>query len=337
METPKLISKFNKTNRTIYFTALLVSAGFSVGCFAHYNSKEISTVPYLFVTICSLFFVGFILYSIYKAPKILFYSDSVEFLKPFNLKKLIVENYQIQSWVLKNKTSKYGVNKILYLILEDNKKIRIWSSNYSNFDEIAIQLTRNKHENRAYASIVEKRENTQYAMAAILIGILFLFITTLFFNQNQLTQKDISFLNGHLSEPIKIKKGRKSNSLLIKLCDYKEFNFKVGELAFKETYADDLIKDFKFGDEITISIEKVDFQKSISKEIIRSNIDLIFNYNTISVIEIWGKNFKYLSLEDYNRAHSSNKKWGLGFFCIFGIILISFGVMTFLKRSKINP
>jgi hypothetical protein len=104
-------------------------------------------------------------------------------------------------------------------------------------------------------------------------------------------------------------------------------------MALRETYYQDLIKDFNEGEVLAFAIEKDVYDKKISKKIELTYWDMIFHYDKIHVVEIIDNNFKYLSLEDYNRVHHTNDKWFFGFFGVFGLLLI-FGGIAIYKKDK---
>ena len=334
MENQKLISKFVRTYRVIYIISLLLFIGLAIGCFSNYNIKDIKTTFYLVGTIFFLVFAFLIIREIFNSPTIIIKSDKVELLRIFNNKSEIIELRNIQSWVNRKKKSKYGNYEILYLVLSDLKKLKIKSYNYSNFYQLEHKLTHKKPVNHELEKKLNLIENKQYSFAFILIGLTFLGITAKNYEYKKLSSSDISIVKGHLSEPLKLERGRRSKTLIIKLNEFPEFNFRVGGMSLSETYYEDLMKDFNKGQLLEFAIENKDYDKKISKTTELTFWDLIFHYDKIHIVEIIDNDFKYLSLEDYNRVHNTNNKWLLGFFGIFGLLLTTGGIVTYIRRNE---
>lgn len=305
-----------------------------MGCLYNYDIKDITTTFYL---IGSIFFIAFaflIIREIYKSPKIIVHSDKVELLRIFNTKTDIIELQNIQSWLNRKKKSKNGDYEILYLVLNDFSRLKIKSYNYSNFYQLEQKLTNKKPINTELEKELNLKENKQYSIAFILIGLIFLFITAKYYESKELSSSDISIVKGHLSEPLKIERGRRSKTLIIKLSEFPEFNFRVGGMVLSETYYDDLMKDFDRGQALEFAVEKDVYDKKITKKTKLTFWDLIFHYDKIYVVEIIDNDFKYLSLEDYNKAHNTNNKWILGFFGLLGSLLTIGGIAMYNRRNE---
>jgi len=334
MKNQKLISKFNRTNRVLSIIVLFVLIGLVIGCFYNYDSKDVTTTFYLIGSLFFLAFVLLIIREIYNSPTLIINSDQLKLVRIFNIKTEIIELQNIQSWLNRKKKHKYGDYEILYLVLSDLNRLKIKSYNYSNFDQLEHYLTHKKSKNLELEKELNLKEKQQYFFAFILIGLIFLYISAKNYDYKQLSSSDISIVKGHLSEPLKIETGRRSSkTLIIKLNEFPEFNFRIGDMALRETYYQDLIKDFNEGEVLAFAIEKDVYDKKISKKIELTYLDMIFHYDKIHVVEIIDNNFKYLSLEDYNRVHHTNDKWFFGFFGVFGLLLI-FGGIAIYKKDK---
>jgi hypothetical protein len=334
MKNQKLISKFNRTNRVLSIIVLFVLIGLVIGCFYNYDSKDVTTTFYLIGSLFFLAFVLLIIREIYNSPTLIINSDQLKLVRIFNIKTEIIELQNIQSWLNRKKKHKYGDYEILYLVLSDLNRLKIKSYNYSNFDQLEHYLTHKKSKNLELEKELNLKEKQQYFFAFILIGLIFLYISAKNYDYKQLSSSDISIVKGHLSEPLKIETGRRSSkTLIIKLNEFPEFNFRIGDMALRETYYQDLIKDFNEGEVLAFAIEKDVYDKKISKKIELTYWDMIFHYDKIHVVEIIDNNFKYLSLEDYNRVHHTNDKWFFGFFGVFGLLLI-FGGIAIYKKDK---
>ncbi len=334
MKNQIVISKFDRTNRVIYILCLLLFVGFSMGCLYNYDIKDITTTFYLIGSIFFIVLAFLILCEIYKSPKIIIHSDKVELVRIFNTKTDIIELRNIQSWLNRKKKSKNGAYEILYLVLNDFSRLKIKSYNYSNFYQLKQKLTNKKPVNLELEKQLNIKENKQYSFVFILIGIICLFITAKSYNNKKLSSSDISIVKGHLSEPLKIERRRSSKTLVIKLNEFPEFNFRVSGMALSETYYDDLMKDFNRGQKLEFAVEREVYDKKISKKTKLKFWDLIFHYDKIHVVEIIDNDFKYLSLEDYNRVHSTNNNWIIVFFGLLGLLLTTGGIVMYKRRNE---
>ncbi len=334
MEKQQLISKFDRTNRVIYIISLLFLVGLAIGCFSNYNLKDVTTTFYLLGSMFFLFFAFLIAREIYNSPTIVIQSDKFELVRIFNIKTDTFELQHIQSWLNRKKKSKNGDYEILYLIFSDKSRLKIKSYNYCNFNQLEQKLIQNKAINHELEKELSLKENKQYSFAFILIGLVFLGITAKNYEYKNLSSSDISLVKGHVSEPLKIQKERRSETLIIKLSEFPEFNFRVAGMSLDETYYEDLMNDFHIGQTLEFAIRKEDYDKKIAKTSSLTIWELIFHYDNIHIVEIVDNDFKYLSLEDYNRVHNSNNKSILGFFGILGLLLTLGGIVIFIGRTK---
>jgi len=56
--------------------------------------------------------------------------------------------------------------------------------------------------------------------------------------------------------------------------------------------------------------------------------DFSLDFDKISIVEISQGNFSYLTLDDYNKAHSENNYIGLGFFMVISLVLMYYGIKS---------
>ncbi|WP_124019575.1 hypothetical protein [Flavobacterium sp. HTF] len=240
----------------------------------------------------------------------------------------------INSWLVRKKESKYGDYEYLYLTLNEHKIIKVSSFDYDDFDKIKSSIIKNKPQNKILKERLDRKENIQFSIILILLGILFVYIAGQFYKDDSLTKNEVCVIKGTLSEDIELKHSRKSRSLVFKLENLSDFEFKTGSLALKETYYKDLMRDFKKGDKIYLTIEKDQYQQKISKKVQMSFWEKYFHYEKIDVVEVENRNFKYLSLSDFNKTNRDNDYWGIGFFGIFGVLLTIGSFYLYPKNKK---
>ncbi|WP_073487277.1 MULTISPECIES: hypothetical protein [unclassified Flavobacterium] len=241
---------------------------------------------------------------------------------------------EINSWLVRKKESKYGNYEYLYLTTNKNEIIKFSSYEYSNFQEIKSKIIKGKPEDNILKEKLKRKEKIRFSIILTFLGILFIYIASQFYEDTSLTKNDVYVIKGTLSEDIKLQRSKKSKSLVFKLETLSDFKFKIGSLALGETYYEGLMSDFKKGDEIYLTIKKDQYQKKISKKAQMSFLDKYFHYEKIDVVEVENKNFKYLSLSDFNKTNRNNDYWGIGFFGIFGLLLTTVGICIYPKYKK---
>jgi len=325
-------SKFKITNRIFYIFGILFLCYLSLLSFSKYDSNHSNTFPNLIPGTLFVLFALFIFYYIISLPAIYIYTDKIELHRYFSLSKRTLFLSEIESWIILEKESKYGNYQKLYLTLNNKEIIKLNSYDYANFYEVQTEIIRNKPKNNDLKEQLDQKENLKYAIVAFLIGSFFIYIACYFYKDTSLTKNDVYVIKERLADDIKLERSNKSTSLVFRLENLSDFKFKIGSLALKETYYEDLMHDFKKGDLIYLTIEKDQYQKKISKKIPMSVLDEYFYYEKIDVVEVENKTFKYLSLSDYNKTHRQNDYWGIGFFGIFGIALTGIGIYIYFKK-----
>lgn len=332
-----IISKFKTSNIIFYiFGILFISALCIVICFSKFNPNNLSTYSDLAAGCFLALFPVYILYYILNLPKIRIYSDKIELHRFLGMFKRTFLRNEIDSWTIREKESKYGNYEYLYINLNNNKIIKLNSFDYNNFEEVKWKIIKNKPQNNILKEKINRKEKIKFSIILTLASILFFYISSQFYKDDSLTKNDVCVIKGTLSDDIKIKHGKKSNSIIFKLKEQPDFKFKIGTLAFKETYYKDLINDFKKGDEIYLTIEKDQYNKKISKTTQMSSWEKYTYYELIAVVEVDNNGFKYLSLSDYNKTNRNNDIGGLIFFSICGLLSMIGAIYILRKINQLK-
>lgn len=335
MSNPEIVSEFKNSSKILYSVGIILLTFLSYLSFSKFNANDFKTYGNLAGVICFTSFLIWIFYYIISTPKIYFYSNKIEIHKFLGIYKKTLLLDKIKSWFVIEKESKYGNYEILYLIDNNNKIIKINGFEYSNFIELRLKIVRSKPENKILKKEVEQKNVLKILIIASLFGVFFVCIANQFYqNSAILSRNDVQVVKGILSEDIRLEHSRKSRSLVIKLENLSDFEFIIGSVSLDETYYQDLMKDFKKGNKIYLTIEKEEYQKKIAKTNQLTFLDKYFHYEKIDVVEVENKNFKYLSLSDFNNTHKNNDYWGIGFFSLLGLFLIIFGVYGYFKEMK---
>lgn len=341
MSNPIITSKVKTKNRILYLFGIFFMSFLCVLLFSKFNPNKLSTYSNLAPGSGFIIFAIYLIYYILNLPKIQVYSDKIELHRFLGLFKRSILFTEINNWLVRKKESKYGDYKYLYLTLNKNEIIKLNSFDYENFEEVKLKIIKNKPQNHILKEKLEKKEKIKFSIIFTFLGVLFIYIASQFYIYTSLSKNDIYIIKGTLVEDIKLERSKKSKSLVFKLENLSDFKFKIGSLALGETYYEDLMNDFKKGNEIYLTIEKDQYQKKISKRAQMSFLDKYFHYEKIDVVEVDNDNFKYLSLDDFNKTNRNNDYWGVGFFGILGLVLIITSVYMFLKQrvfsSEIKP
>lgn len=103
-----------------------------------------------------------------------------------------------------------------------------------------------------------------------------------------------------------------------------------------ETYSRSLIDENKSGDSIIMLIDKKEFNRKILKI---EKIPFPENYlhaEKISIREIHNKKFEYLSLKNYEKANRFNNYLAVGFFGLFGLLMLYIGTKGIIYHNSLN-
>lgn len=333
MSPLKTVSKFKISNRILYVFGIVFFYFLSFLSFSKYNSNQATTFPNLITGVCFILFALFVFYCVIALPTIYAYSDKIELHRFFGLSKRTLFFSEIENYITIPRESKYGNYEELYLTLKNKEVIKLSSYDYANFHEIQAEIIRNKPKNNVLKDQLNKKDDLKYSIIFFILGCLFIYIACQFYKDKSLTRNDVCVIKEKLADDIKLERSKKSRSLVFRLENLSDFKFKIGSLALKETYYEDLMSDLKKGDLIYLTIEKDEYQKKISKKIPMSVLDKYFYYEEIDVVAVENKAFKYLSLSDYNKTIRQNAYWGIGFFGIFGIALAIAGIGIYLKTN----
>ncbi|WP_432670857.1 hypothetical protein [Flavobacterium sp. SM2513] len=318
------------------FVILLIMFGYCIELLSKYDTKNPTTLSFLIVGITLFLLATYLLVLFLKVFKITFYSNRIELVQFFGLNRRSIVLTQIDSWVIRKNKSKYGDYEILYIVLSDKSHLKLSSYLYTNFDFIKRKLKNNKPQNRFLREQLDRKEQTQFTFFFIAIGCVFIWYAVDAYQDKQITRTDISIVKGHLLENIEIKKSRRSRTLIIKLKEYPEYEFKIGSLFLRETASGYLRDTYKKGDELKFAIETTDYEKKIAKTQSLSSWDYIFHYHSIAIVEVTEDDFDYLSLENYNKANNSNTLGIMLFFGAFGVSFTAFGFVR-LRKKLLKP
>jgi len=183
----------------------------------------------------------------------------------------------------------------------------------------------------------EKKANRRHIWVSF-ISSFFLLFFAIKVSLSELPDKgSITEIKGVLKD-IKIKKGRRSKTLIINLNEYPEINFMIGDLELNQSALYDLMNGNKLGDSIIFFIEKHEYYRKIVKsEKIPFPVNFLYKKN-IDIVEIHNRNIEYLSLNNYNNAHRNNNYLAIAVLGFFGLLMLLAGIKGIkgIKYYKAN-
>lgn len=94
-----------------------------------------------------LFFALLCVWALCRSKKIKCYTQYFEVIDFFRLRKKVFKYHDIEQWVSEEKSTKYTEWTQLVLWLNDGSKLKLYSTDYTNFPKILRQLTLFKSEN----------------------------------------------------------------------------------------------------------------------------------------------------------------------------------------------
>jgi hypothetical protein len=317
-----------------YFLTSIICFIIGVKLISYFNENIFSTYSKLLVGIFLIFFALLILVIYLLIPRIKIYENEIEISSIIGKTRFFSIN-DITSWFTDKIKSKSGEYEKLYLILNSNSKICLKSYSYSNYIEIKNRLIENKSKNNQLNKIAKIRKMKIVSVVVLTVGIVFILIGLKFINYSVYNENNIQHFQGVLSQDIILKKGRKSHySVIIKLKNYDNFDFKINTLAIKETFYKDLIKNCHKGDTILLTLSKEEFNKKITLEKDISYYDKLYYFNQVDVLAVEDENYVYLSLKNFNTVQRNNDYWGVGFFEFIGCVFVLIGIKGIIKSRR---
>lgn len=182
--------------------------------------------------------------------------------------------------------------------------------------------------------IKEKKENKKLIWIAFAFSFILLFFAFKFYVSELPNKNNIVKINGVLKNDIKIKKGKRGNTLIIKLKNHPEINFTIGSVSLRQSYSQKLIDENKSGDSIMFFIENKEYNRKILKTEKIPFPENIFHSNKISIVEIKNRKSNYLLLSDYNKEHLENNYLATAFLGFFGLLMTFLGIKGIQYHNK---
>ena len=225
------------------------------------------------------------------------------------------------------------------MILNTGEKLTLIDSEYSNFHDFYSKIEHKIKENKELNTKLSQPKFLKYSLICGIIAFLSIYSSSYFYDFKKIENKDFEYITSKLQEEIKIVKGSKGKKHFeIQLKNHPNFEFKISGKSYEGIFNDDkFIKTFKKGDEITIGIERKEYEKKISKIKELNLLDKYFMFSTIKVKQVRTNENKYLiDLAEINSLKTQNNYFGIGLLSFFGLLFLYLTVGNYRAYIKSN-
>jgi len=285
-----------------------------------------------------LAFVGVGLYQVINMPIITIENNVVSIRNLFNSLKNEFTLDEIERYMVVIRKNKNQEWENLYLFTIDQKRIRISSSLYLNYDELKSILIHNKQFNTEAFDRMNRRDDVLRSALCAFVAIAALCALIYLYNVKEVKQDELQHLHGTLSHPVEWVHGRKSSTLHLTFHEWNEFSFVIDNLSIEKVDVHALMHEVSSGDTLYFSIEKEVYLKKIDKTMAQTYMDKYHKAKQINIIELRSNQSKFLTLNDYNQVNRSNRHMGMGVFLIVSILFFVLSFVIYFKRVKTtNP
>jgi hypothetical protein len=273
-------------------------------------------------------------YALIKMPQLYYNSIKIEFRNIFGRTKKTIFLADITGWVTQQKKSKHESWENLIFITKDQKKHKLHSYHYSDYERLKRHLTNGKKKDEALEKELDRENIIKYATVMFSIAIVFFGIASYLLTYKSLKINQIQEVKGVLSEDIHVEKHKRSETLHFYLENYPKMNFEIRKSVLAADY--ELLQDYKKGNSISFKIRKEDFQKKLHPNQDLNFIDKYWNPFEVEIVELKDQNNTYLSLENYNQKSTKRNYSALGFVLFMGILFLGISAVFYKNRNKIS-
>ena len=274
-------------------------------------------------------------YYLLNQKKIIVYNNYFEVKNTFQIKRYNFS--EITTHYSEYFEGKYNSWTEYYLILNENEKIILIDSEYSNFNDFFSKIKVNVKENKALNTKLLKPKFLKYSIICGIISFIIFYFSSYFYDFTTIKNSDYIYFTSQLKDNITIVKGSKGKKHFeFQLRNQPEFIFKVAGRSYESVKNDNqFINSFNKRGKITIGIVKDEYDKKISKQKALSFIDKYTHYSTIQVKQVKNNENKFLiDLKTTNKLKIENNYIGIGFFSFFGLFFLILSLGNFNAHIK---
>lgn len=291
-------SKHGYLNVTLYILGILLFSWFI------FYLNTIKPRPSALIYIRLFNFAGLMMLlacirELFLLEKVIFYEKSMEIIDFLGFRRRKFAYQSLDFWIIQEKENKFTKWKEVLMQFSNGEKVKLKSTDYTNFPQIFKKISSIKKENKAEKERKEKISGVKSSLVFLAVSAFSLYV---FFDSRptEILPENVVEITGNLSEPI-VTKRRKSSRVIgyeFYLKEYPELDFSVK----KEFWGGDLEDYLENTPNIWIKILKSDYEAKILKNANGSLLDrYIFPYD-VEVVGVSG----YFSPSDYQKLQAEN-------------------------------
>lgn len=282
---------------------------------------------------------SFILYCIFYlfGQKVIYvYTDFFEIKRFFKTKTYKFS--EIQSHYSEKFSGKYNSWVEYHLILNGNKKLTFIDKEYSNFHQFYSQISRKIKIDK---KLNEKMACKKYLKYSIICGILMVvsfYFSSHFYHFGKIENSNFVFVTGKLNTEIKTIKGAKrSRKFEINMVNYPGFSFLISGINYNALLSDEaFLKSFKKEDNITIGIDKDEYEKKISETKKPNLFDKYLYYSDIQIQQVRDRNISFIDLTKVTESRNQNNYMMIAFLSLLGFLFLYIMIGNLKAYMKAN-
>ena len=293
-------------------------------------------IPSLFPVV---FFAGaavYIVYIIFMVNTLLVYPERLVVKSIFGYVKKVILLPQLTGYTEEEKYSEGNTYSYKHLTIYTPKtSYGIYSFQYSNYRDIRAALTHYAKPEPQRLALRYKRSKLVkiplLGMAAIAC-LYFAFYLYIHRNEDrQVAPVTLTTISGRLAAKPEITKYKRRSSIHISLQGVPQFDFVIGNDAYKSTDASAYLANVKKGDKVWLGITKSDYHTKIKEDEPLSFWQKHSHYEHIAVYSLSDRNQWYLRTENYNAQVVGERDS----FLIWGVLAIAaFVIYTMVEEVR---
>lgn len=278
-------------------------------------------------------FIIYLIFYLLNQKVIYVYKDHFEIKRFFK-----TETYkfsEIQSHYSKKFSGKYDSWEAYYLVLNENKKLTFIDTEYLNFHQFYSKITSRIKINKKLNDKIYRQKYLKYSIICGILAVLSFYLSSHFYNFKKIQDIDFIFITGKLNAEIKMLKGVKRNkSFKIDLANYPDFSFIIsGENYAAIANDQEFLQSFRKDGDITIGIDREEYQKKIVKTKKLNLFDKYIYYRNINVKQVQNRNISFIDAAKVTESRKRNNYAMIVILSLSGLLFLYF-MITNLKYSK---
>lgn len=302
-------------NPILYVLGIILFSwlGFGIDSLAENQNEVIETI----FTLVFSFGIFACIREILLLKKIVFYTDKFEVKDYLGFRKRTIFYKDISNWVLEERSNKHTSWEQLLVWFSNGDRIKLYSTDYTNFDEIYHKISIQKSENQNLKSKRECISTIRLSLFFVGAGIFMLFVS--YYENSKLfslSSKDIVQVEGRLHSPIeKVRYKGRVSKMILKLEEFPNHKFVVVSSIINSKNISNL-DELQVGNNLKFSILKSEIEG-------KDNLQ-------VDIVELPN----YFTSFDYEKFENERLRFNRNLCLIVGVIILL--VSLFIFKSYLN-